>query len=136
MNSYTFTVSGHANITADHKTTFEFTKDNHLSPTGDCILGINADFKLSELKKFKGRIQITIKINDIKETITAIINPEFADEKELVIRTTNFLSSRTFATHADKSADDINKKIKKKLNHPYALADITVTQLSHKIAYK
>ncbi|HLD34038.1 MAG TPA: DUF371 domain-containing protein [Candidatus Nanoarchaeia archaeon] len=126
MTSYTFKVSGHANITAVHKTTLEFTKDDHLSPTGDCIIGINADFNLSELKKFKGKIQITMKINDLQETITASINPKFADEKELVIRTTSFLSSRTFAIHADKPAQEISRKIIKKLTHPYALAEITI----------
>jgi len=49
---YSFNCCGHENITARHKNTFEFTKDEELSLNGDCIIGVNADFSLPSLKSF------------------------------------------------------------------------------------
>ena len=41
----TFLAFGHKNITANHKTTLEFTKENSVTKKGDCIIGVNSDFK-------------------------------------------------------------------------------------------
>ena len=43
------TAFGHPNIVANHKTTLEFTKEKHLSPKGDCIVGINANKSIKEI---------------------------------------------------------------------------------------
>ena len=134
MNSYTFSATGHQNIKATHKTTLEFTKDNHVTKSGDCVLGINANFKLEELKQFlnKKQIKITIiiEIENPKETITetikAVPNPNFSDEKELVIRTTDFKSPRTFATHADKASKDISRKIAERAKNNQRPIRITI----------
>ena len=133
---YSFACYGHENITAKHKTTLEFTKDEELSLEGDCIVGVKADFSLNSLKNFinkienqheNKRISITIRVIDnnkinktkdedkikkgIEEKITAEINPEFNSKNELVIRKTNFLSERTFAIKADKSASELNRNL-------------------------
>jgi hypothetical protein len=34
---------GHPNVLATHEKTIEITKEDFLTPTGDCIIGINAD---------------------------------------------------------------------------------------------
>ena len=118
---YSFTCFGHENITAKHKTTLEFTKDEDLSLNGDCIIGIKADFSLSLLKKFieklnNKRITITItKINNNNENdvekINAEINPSFNSDKDIVIRKSDFIDKRTFAIHADKAAFELNKDL-------------------------
>src|SRR3989344_5412921 len=104
---YIFNAYGHPNVLATHKTTLEFTKDSELTLNGDCIVGVKADFELSELKKFMKnsntkKITITISINSkIKEKINATVNPHFNRNHELVIRKTDFVSERTFAIRAD-----------------------------------
>ena len=85
-----FTAYGHPNITARHKTTLEFTKDKELSLRGDCIVGVKADFSLSEIKKFikslkTNKIKIIIETNiknsilkkpmKIKDTVTIVPVP-------------------------------------------------------------
>src|SRR3989338_4407445 len=97
---YQFNAYGHPNIRGAHKTTFELTKDAELSLRGDCIIGVNADFNLKEIKKFieysikndNKKIQITLKIGKknkkIHETINAEINTYFNSDKEIVIRKT------------------------------------------------
>ena len=120
---YKFNAYGHKNILATHKTTLEFTKDNELSLKGDCIVGVKADFELKEIKQFiknsnNKKISITIKTiskikkyKKIQETIIAEINPNFDDDREFVIRKTDFVSERTFAIKANKAAFDLNKDL-------------------------
>lgn len=132
---YSFSCYGHENITAKHKTTFEFTKDHELSLNGDCIIGVRADFSLPLLKSFikslgdNKKITITIETinnepnnddtiikknktkNDYKKFIEKInceINPDFNSDREMVIRKTDFISERTFAVRADKAACEIS----------------------------
>jgi len=142
---YSFNCYGHENVTSKHKTTLEFTKDKDLSLQGDCIIGVKADFSLKELKKFiknkenealkktidklktirknsmkkpliKIPIKIIIKINGYEEEINGYLNLSFNDSKEIVIRKSEFVSSRTLVISADKAACDIS--FKNKLNNP------------------
>ena len=113
---YTFYAYGHPNITATHKTTLEFTKDVELSSRGNCIIGIKADFDLKEIKKHirkskNKRVTIRIANDSVQEKIIAYSNAEFSDEKELVIRKTDFISQRTFATKSDKAAFDLDRDL-------------------------
>ena len=117
---YKFNACGHPNILATHKTTLEFTKDKEVSLKGDCIVGVNADFELSELKQFikklkNNKITITIKpiskFKKFKETILAEINPKFQDDMEFVIRKTDFVSERTFAIKSNKAAFELNRDL-------------------------
>jgi hypothetical protein len=123
--AYSFNCDGHSNITARHKTTLEFTKDEELGLAGDCIVGVKADFSLQQLKKFikklnNNKITIIIEtmnnINNnsnekIVEKINAEVNPGFDSDKEMVIRKSGFIDGRTFAIRADKASIDINKRL-------------------------
>ena len=123
--AYSFNCDGHSNITARHKTTLEFTKDEELGLAGDCIVGVKADFSLQQLKKFikklnNNKITIIIEtmnnINNnsnekIVEKINAEVNPGFDSDKEMVIRKSDFIDGRTFAIRADKASIDINKRL-------------------------
>ena len=113
------TAHGHPNIKASHKTTFEFTKDCFVTKTGDCIVGINADFSLSELKMLLNnkKIKITIKVDNQTEEIIAQPNKSFNSEHEIVVRKTNFVSKRTLAINSNKAAIDFDS-IREKLKNP------------------
>ena len=109
---YKFHAYGHPNILATHKTTLEFIKDSELSLN----VGVRADFDLNEIKKFikkskSGKIKIIIETKDkqIKETMEAELNPDFNDEKEIVIRKTDFASERTLAIRSNKAAVELKR---------------------------
>ena len=125
---HSFNAAGHPNILATHKTTLEFTSDTHLTKRGDCIVAVKADFNLNKIKKFlnKDSIKITISADHQKDTIIATPNPNFSDQKEIVIRKTDFLSKRTLATNASKSAKQLNKDLIKKLTDPQTKVSITI----------
>lgn len=113
-----FRAYGHPNIKASHKNTLEFTKEEYLSPEGDCIVGVKADFDKEKLKAFAKKhknVKITIKTGGLSETIIAKINPDFDDDKEIVIRLGEHASQRTFAVRADKAAKHLNRELIKAL---------------------
>ena len=126
---YSFTCYGHENITARHKTTLEFTKDEDLSLKGDCIVGVKASFQLNKIKHFIKTMDNNKKItiimerinnnskNKIVERINAEINPSFNSDREMVIRKTDFVSDRTFAIRADKAAFELNRNLVKNISN-------------------
>jgi len=110
-----FFIFGHPNISATHKTTLEFTKDKELTKKGTCIIGTNADFSFSEIRKLLKAKKIEINIKGDK--IIAEVNPNFNDKKEIVIRRSDFKSNRTLGINANKAAVDLNRNLIKKLQN-------------------
>lgn len=109
---YSFTAYGHPNITGTHKATLEFTKDKEITKNASCIIGVNSDFdpeRLKDIAKNSKRIKITIRVGSLSEEIYAEANPDFSDEKELVIRISGFISGRTFAIKADKACSGMDR---------------------------
>ena len=127
---YTFSAYGHRNILATHRTTLEFTKEKELSLKGDCIVGVDSDFDNETLKHFiksvieknNKKIRIIIKIKNNGKYFTkefnAALNPSFNDEKEIVIRKSDFISSRTFAIKSEKAAGDFGKDFVRMIKEP------------------
>ena len=108
-----FTAKGHPKITAEHRSTLEFTKEDHISGNGDCILGVSSNHNIRELNKLSGRLIFVINVEGIEDTFEATIpkNHEISDEKELVIRTSSFVSSRTYAIGSSKASIDIDRNL-------------------------
>jgi hypothetical protein len=120
----TITAKGHPNVSATHKNTIEITREDFLTPRGDCIIGIGADKACSDLsKKFllplrKGKkIRIALECNGKKDVVTARGSPllELTDNKSLVIRKSSFTCPRTLCIHADKAAADLDRKLLEEL---------------------
>ena len=128
MSSYKFKAFGHPNITGLHKTTVEFTKDRDMSPAGDCIIGVNSDFSLSQLHKCLTWRPIRIRLDCEGEVdlIKARINGRFDSDTEIVIRKGDFKSERTLACSADKGSADLNRNLIEKLKDPSAVVTVTI----------
>ncbi|MBI4453081.1 DUF371 domain-containing protein [Candidatus Woesearchaeota archaeon] len=129
--SVEFKAKGHENLLGTHRNTLEFTKDINLTKRGDCIIGVNSDFSLEELKKLKGKIKINISFSDIhgkliSDELTAEANEEFNDPHEMVVRKTVFKDKRTFAINASKAAKDIKRELIEHLKHPDAVLSVII----------
>ena len=118
--TYSISSFGHPNISATHKTTIELTREDFLTHTGDCIIGVKADKACADLpKKFKEllklgrRLRITLECNGFKETITARGDPRltFTDEHRMIIRKSDFVCGKTLCVRADKAAADLNRDL-------------------------
>ncbi len=117
---YSFTCRGHENIRSAHTATLEFTKDDFVSPRGDCIIGVSANFDAGEVQRLLRKARkacIVIETEGCREKITFLPNPSFDGEKEMVIRKTAFQSGRTAGIHADKSASDLSGAIRERLKN-------------------
>jgi uncharacterized protein len=109
---------GHKNILSTHKTTTELTKEDFLTHTGDCIIGVNADKacvdlpeKYKELLKLGRKVRLTLECNGFKDVITARGDPRLTLESRvsLVIRKSDFVCGRTLCVRADKAAADLDR---------------------------
>ena len=128
---------GHENIQLTNKTTFEITKDTHLTKRGDCIIAVGATRGSADLDpKFKGvarneraRITIIIEVCGEIEIVNAWGSPQlsFSHPTDLVVRKSNYVCGRTLAIRADKAARDLSRKLAEKLRNPNQRVKITLT---------
>jgi len=127
---------GHENILATHKTTLEFTKNQHLSKKGDCIVAVaadkvlenlNAEFK-ENLRKPNAKLIITIKAAKFIEQVTAYGSPKLVltNLTDMVIRKSDYVCSRTLAVQADKAAKDLSRELVEELKNPKQKVKITL----------
>ncbi len=124
-----FQAKGHNLIKGSHKNTLEFTKENYLTESGDCIIGVNSNFNLKKLKEFvknNKKARIILKTNKLEEELTCEINKNFQDDKELVIRKSNFLSERTFGIQASKSSKDLSRNFIKQLKNSNSTVTVSI----------
>jgi len=120
-----FTCTGHENVSGMHAKTFMFTTEDYVTPTGDCIVGVNCSKKISDLKpeilgKLKDaetRIRITFESDGVKDVAYAYGSPKltFTHKSDMVVRKSGFACPRTLAVHADKAASGLDRRIMEKL---------------------
>lgn len=112
-------------VTALHHTTIEVTTEDHLTPRGDCIIGVSAtsgckqldeDFKTA-MRKEGARVLIRILVEEDAFTLSASGHPalDLSHPRDIVIRRSEFLSDRTLAVRASASAKDIPRRIVSRL---------------------
>ncbi len=114
------TFSGHKNINATHKTTFEITKSLHLTHRGDCIIGVGADKACIDLdQRFKDALRRASLVN-LTLTVSGLVfrfsakgspNLTLTHEEDVVVRRSGYVCPRTLAIRADAAAADIPREI-------------------------
>ena len=108
---------GHPLIRGTHRTTFEVTKDETLTETGDCIIGIGADKGAADLDPgFKAllsddRAVLTTRLRVGDETVEVRSRGSAAftldHPSDLVWRRSDFVSDRTVGIRSDRGAASI-----------------------------
>jgi len=131
------TARGHENVQSINKTTFEITKETHLTKRGDCIIAVGATKGAVDLNpRFRtvarsqgARITIKIEVNEEEEIVTARGNPNllFTHPADLVVRKSDYVCVRTLALRADKAACDLSRKLVEKLRNPDQKVRVTLT---------
>lgn len=127
---------GHENILSTHKTTFEITKETHLTKRGNCIIAVKATIGATDLsKEFKraarkenAKMTITIEADAVKEVIKAQGSPHllFTHPTDLVIRKSDYVCRRTLAVKADKASCDFSRQLIEKLRDSSQRVRITL----------
>jgi len=119
---------GHPNIRATHKTTFEVTKESHLTLRGDCIVAVKASKGAVDLswrfkniaRKPNSKITVVIQAGKFKETAIGHGNPQlsFKHPADLVARKSEFVCNRTLMLHSNKAAWNFPRRLVKVLQNP------------------
>ena len=118
---------GHKNVKATHRSTLEITKEDYLTPRGDCIICVKANKGLKELSdeikealKSGKKVKIRITADDIVDELEAVGDERltFENEISMVIRKSEYVDGRTLAIRANKAARDIKRELVEKLRNP------------------
>jgi uncharacterized protein len=125
MDQDEVTFYGHPNIQSLHAKTIEITKDEHLTPRGDCIIGVKANKACADLdESFKHRlksnsaiVRIEIMVGDESFLIIGRGDERLSmlNAHDIVIRRTNFVCPRTMSVLCDKASSDMPRKLVKML---------------------
>jgi len=128
---------GHGNIFATNKSTFDVTKDKHVTKQGDCIIAVAAErsgVDLSDkfkdtLRKTGTKLTIVIQAGNEKEIVEAWGSPglTFSHPTDLVVRKSSHICDRTLAIRASKAAKDLSRSLVAKLKDPRQRVNITLS---------
>ena len=117
---------GHYNVRAEHKSTFELTRDDYLTPRGDCIVGIRADKAPRDLPRwFKeearrgGVIVAVLCSGDICDAVAGRGDPRmtFSDGRRMVFRRSGYVGPETVMVRASKAAKDLRRDLVERLRN-------------------
>jgi uncharacterized protein len=114
--SQTIDFRGHMNILGTHLNTIEITTETEISKRADCIVGVCATKSCANLNreivdhiKSNGRMTFVISVAELEFNFTGYGSKELSltDEKEIVLRKSDFISPRTLAIRCDAAAIDV-----------------------------
>ena len=119
------TFYGHPNVRSLHTKTIEITKDEHLTPRGDCIIGVRANKACADLNEsLKNRLKsnsVVVKTEIIVENESFLITGmgdnrlSLLNLHDIVIRRTKFACPRTMSVLCNKASSEVPRKMVEKL---------------------
>ncbi len=134
--------SGHENIRSNHKKTLEITRESHLTPRGDCIVGVNAksgcadlpDELKNKLRNSDSKVTISIKVGNDIFVMEGRGHPSLilSHAEDIVIRKSDFVCPRTLAVKCDKASDLLPRSMVALLQNPETVGILTITVKSPK----
>jgi len=128
--------SGHENIRSNHQKTIEITKESHLTPQGDCIIGINATSSCvdlpqelkDKLKNSDSAVTFSIRVGDHEFIVEGKGHPDLilTHTEDIVIRKSDFVCPRTLAVKCDKASDLLPREMVSLLQNPKTKGIFTI----------
>jgi len=116
---------GHKNITGTHKSTFEITREDELTPAGSCIIAIGAEKGAADLsdtfrkilQKPGAVLETRLTCEDFSVIILSEGSPDLAlsHKTDMVWRRASFTCDRTIGIHSDHTARNIPREMIKVL---------------------
>jgi len=125
---------GHPNIRAEHRTTLEITRDEECTLRGDCIVGVSADRGARDLNEILGgkpqwlRMMLRVPSGKTEEIRGFYPGHELRDEKDIVLRKSDFICGRTLMIKCDKVAKDLSRDLVRELQKGVKL-EVIITSL-------
>lgn len=118
--SFEIKVTGHPNLLALHRNTWEITMDSHLTKRGDCIIGVNASYAARDLPiSMKehlldgGEVYVLILKDDEEINLGKFCGNEdliLTHSHDIVVRRSTFIDDRTIGIQSNMTARDIPRE--------------------------
>jgi len=115
------TFYGHPNVQSLHAKTVEITREDYLTPRGDCIVGVRASKACADLDEtLRRRLKSNgsaVRIEIMVGSDIFVINGKgderltLQDPHDIVIRKTNFVCPRTMSVRCDLASSDVPRKM-------------------------
>jgi hypothetical protein len=118
---FSFKAKGHPNVTSQHRSTFEVTRDNEIRLAADCIVGVASKVSLNDMpaqmkmaiRDEKTQIQVILETENSKDSIIGYGHPLLTLDHptDMVCRKSSYTCNRTLMINADKAAVDLNQEL-------------------------
>ncbi|MEM2307566.1 MAG: DUF371 domain-containing protein [Sulfolobales archaeon] len=115
------TFEGHVNVRATHRTTLEVTRDDYLTPRGDCIIGIKSNKGASDLRQcIKENLKIGGTLLGIIITSSGLFDYFIAEgsdkltlknAQKLIIRKSHYVDDSTIGLRSNKASKDLDRAL-------------------------
>lgn len=122
---------GHPLVSGSHGRTIEITTEEHLTPAGDCILGVGASKGLAQLSPWvksalkvgAARVRFSIKAPGGEFSFFARGSEQLSFESttDMVIRRSSYVCGRTLAIQSESSAREVPRALVQSLRSPEAV---------------
>jgi len=116
-----FKAWGHENVRATHKSTFEITRDDYLTPRGDCIIGIRSPVGAAglpgwlkeEARSSDSLIVVVLCSGGVCDAVAGRGDERltFSDERRMVFRRSTYIAGDTVMLEASKAARDLRRDL-------------------------
>ncbi|MEM1707241.1 MAG: DUF371 domain-containing protein [Sulfolobales archaeon] len=115
------TFEGHVNVRATHPTSLEVTRDDYLTPRGDCIIGIKSSKGASDLRQcLKDDLKRGGTLLGIIVTNSGLFDYFVAEGSErltlknarkLIVRKSHYVDDSTIGLRSNKSSRDLDRAL-------------------------
>lgn len=134
---YEIGFSGHANIRSLHPRTIEITRETHLTPSGDCIIGVGAAAACADLpaglagllRSADTAVTVTIRAGGCEYVVRGRGDPglQLSHPGDIVIRRSGFVCPRTLAVGCDGASDSVPRGMVRALQEPGARGTFAIS---------
>jgi len=130
---------GHPNVKATHKTTLEITKEEYVTPRGDCIIAIKATKAVKDLdpvlksiiRRNDAIIIAVLETDNLKDVVLAMGSQELllSSDNKIIIRKSTYIEPATLGIRSNKAARDIDRRLIERLKNPDTVLKIKIIGL-------
>ncbi len=133
---------GHENILGTHKNTLEITTEEYISKRADCIIGVGAAKGCADLyvdtKQWLQNgnwVGLEIRCGPLSYSFVGkgASTLDLKDQNEIVLRKSDFASSRTLALRCSHAACDVPRRMINLLQDPNSSGELIIRSLPRKL---
>ncbi len=121
---FAFRFRGHPNVRATHRSTLEITREDYLTPRGDCIIGVSSEAALRDLPEWVkngirrgGLVVLVICASNYCDSIVGWGDARLTleDPTRIIVRKSAHVDDRTLMIRASKAARDLDRRLVSRL---------------------